>query len=315
MTATGGGTTWAMTTYFNFLSSRRRFENYHRFRERLAVPLVTVELACGNPFQLRPGDADRLLQVQAADMMWQKERLLNLGRRALPEECTRVVWLDCDVVYARLDWPEEVAQLLERHVVAQAYRRCIDLPRDAPIPAPGGEPNVEHEEPSIAFKMAMGTAAPSDFNRSGHRHLVSAGVGIAWAARRDFLDRHGLYDTCIVGGGDRAFTCAIYGRFDDVVQAHSMSDRRAAHYRRWAGPVFEAVRGQVGFVDADVMHLWHGNLENRQVSERHRRLAEFDFDPDHDVAPAPEGVWRWSSSKPAMHAFLRSYFEGRHEDG
>lgn len=304
-----------MTTYFNFMGSRRRLENYHRFRERLAVPLVTVELACANAFQLRSGDADRLLQLRTPDMMWQKERLLNLGRRALPPECASVVWLDCDVVFVRPDWHEEVTALLERHVVAQAYRRCVDLAKDSVIPAAGSEPTFDHEEPSIAYKMATGTAADSDFNRSGHRHLVSAGVGIAWAARRDFLDRHGLYDTCIVGGGDRAFTCAIYDRFDAVVQAHAMSERRAAHYHRWAQPVFEAVQGRVAFVDSDVMHLWHGNLENRQVSERHRRLAEFDFDPERDVAAGDDGCWRWASDKPAMHAYLRSYFEARREDG
>ena len=167
----------------------------------------------------------------------------------------------------------------------------------------------------MAFKMATGTASPGDFNRSGHRHLVSAGVGIAWAARRELLDRHGFYDTCIVGGGDRAFVCAAYGRFDDVVQAHSMSARRAEHYRRWARPVYEDIRGDVGFVDTDVMHLWHGDLANRQVNERHRRLAEFDFDPERDVAASESGCWRWSTDKPEMHAYLRAYFAARREDG
>ena len=302
---------WGITTYFNFFGSRRRFDNYRVFRERLGIPLLTVELACGNDFQLVPADADRLVQFRGTDVMWQKERLLNLGRRALPDDCRDLVWLDCDVVFARPDWHVEARELLARHPVVQAYRRCLDLPRDAMPVAPA----FDHEEPSIASKMAEGTARPEDFNRASHRHLAAAGTGIGWAARRELLDRHGFYDTCIVGGGDRAFACAAYGRFDAVVEAHSMSPRRAEHYRRWARPLFDDVRGDVGFVDTDVMHLWHGDLTNRQASERHRRLAEFDYDPERDVAAGDGGCWRWSSDKPAMHAYLRSYFAARRDDG
>jgi hypothetical protein len=304
-----------MTSYFNFMGYRRRLANYHVFRQRLGLPLATVELACANDFQLAPGDADLLIQLRCRDIMWQKERLLDIARRALPAACRKIVWLDCDVVFARSDWADEADRLLDRFMVVQGYRRCVDLHRDVVPRGPGLDPSLKHEEPAIAYKIACGTATPHDFNRSGHRHLDSAGVGIAWAARRELLDRHGFYDACVVGGGDRAFTCAIYGRFDDVVQAHGMSERRARHYRHWAQPVFQTVRGEVGFVDTDVMHLWHGDLENRGVSERHQRLAGFGFDPEADLAREENGCWRWSSDKPEMHAYLRSYFASRREDG
>jgi hypothetical protein len=315
MTPHAGAPLWAMTSYFNFMGYHRRRANYHVFRRRLGLPLVTVELACENAFELAPGDADLLIQLRCRDLMWQKERLLDIARRALPAACRQVVWLDCDIVFVRSDWADEASRALERVPVVQGYRRCLDLPRDAGPAESGVIPHFEHEEPSIACKVASGTAAPRDFDRSGHRHLDSAGVGLAWAARRDLLDRHGFYDVCVVGGGDRAFTCAIYGRFDDVVRAHRMSERRARHYRRWAEPVFRDVRGEVGFVDTDVMHLWHGDLEDRRVAERHQRLAAFGFDPEVDLAREDNGCWRWGSDKPAMHAYLRSYFASRREDG
>ena len=46
-----------------------------------------VELAFGDAaFELRAGDADRLVQLRtgAANVMWQKERLLNEALRRLP---------------------------------------------------------------------------------------------------------------------------------------------------------------------------------------------------------------------------------------
>src|SRR5262245_19902909 len=66
---------WAITCYFNPIGYQRRLENYHTFRQNLAVPLVTVELAFNGAFQLHSGDADILVQLRGGDVLWQKERL------------------------------------------------------------------------------------------------------------------------------------------------------------------------------------------------------------------------------------------------
>ena len=46
------GDLWAITSYYNPLAYRRRRENYRIFRQRLKVPLLTVELAYGPDFEL-----------------------------------------------------------------------------------------------------------------------------------------------------------------------------------------------------------------------------------------------------------------------
>jgi hypothetical protein len=94
-----------------------------------------------------------------------------------------------------------------------------------------------------------------------------------------------------------------------------MTNRSARHYLDWAGPVRDAVAGQVGFLDAEILHLWHGDARNRQYHERYQTLSEFDFDPFVDIGPDAAGCWRWSSNKPEMHAWVRSYFDFRREDG
>src|SRR5262245_37018879 len=67
---------WAITSYFNPARYRRKLQNYRVFRERLAVPLVTAELAFDG-FDLDAGDAEVLVRVRGGDVLWQKERLLN----------------------------------------------------------------------------------------------------------------------------------------------------------------------------------------------------------------------------------------------
>ena len=140
-------------------------------------------------------------------------------------------------------------------------------------------------------------------------------AGLAWATRRDILDKHGLYDAFIVGGGDRAILLAAMGMFDQLVETREMNLRRAEHYRAWAKPYFSTVNRCVGYIPGRVFHLWHGDLINRNHLQRHQLFACFDFDPYMDIALDPNGCWRWSSDKSEMHSFVKQYFESRKEDG
>ena len=111
-TSTRAGTLWAITSYFNPAGYQRRLANFRQFRERLAVPLVAVELAYGPDSQLKQG---------GQDVMWQKERLLNLALQSLPDGCKNVAALDCDVIFGTDDWPERATQALRRSVILQPY--------------------------------------------------------------------------------------------------------------------------------------------------------------------------------------------------
>ena len=108
----GSGSVWGITCYFNPIGYRTRLANYRIFRERLIVPLITVELSRDADFHLRPGDADILVQIKCRDLLWQKERLLNIGLQSLPHDCHTVAWLDCDTVFESDDWPERASNLL-----------------------------------------------------------------------------------------------------------------------------------------------------------------------------------------------------------
>ncbi len=70
---------WAITTYFNPYGYRRRLENFRVFSERLAVPLLVVELVYGDRPQVADGEADRVVRRPGRDVLWQKERLLNVA--------------------------------------------------------------------------------------------------------------------------------------------------------------------------------------------------------------------------------------------
>ena len=97
---------WAITSYFNPAGYGSRRANYRHFRKHLGVPLVAVELSFDGNFELTEGDAEILIQLTGGDVMWQKERLLNLALEALPPECDKVMSIDCDVIFTDPDWCE-----------------------------------------------------------------------------------------------------------------------------------------------------------------------------------------------------------------
>ena len=95
---TAAGNLWAITSYFNPVKYVRRKMNYDFFRQHLGVPLIAVELCSDGRFELAESDADLLIRRHGRDVMWHKERLMNIALDALPADCGRVAWSDCDMV-------------------------------------------------------------------------------------------------------------------------------------------------------------------------------------------------------------------------
>jgi hypothetical protein len=139
--------------------------------------------------------------------------------------------------------------------------------------------------------------------------------GFAWAARRDFLDSQRFYDACIVGGGDAAMVAAAFKSPERAISRLAMTESHADHYLNWARRFGIAVAGDVGALESDIYHLWHGELSYRRRRVRNQELASFGFDPSLDIVASAEGAWCWSSEKPGMHRFLADYFASRREDG
>jgi hypothetical protein len=304
---------WAITCYFNPIGYQRRLENYHTFRQRLALPLVTVELSFDGSFELQRGDADILVQLRGGDVLWQKERLLNLALKSLPDSCDKVAWLDCDVVFESDDWAVRASQALDHFQLLHLFHERHDLPPDVRLDQLHSW-DADATAQSMVYKISTGEATPEELYLPSPllRHLTP---GLAWASPREALEQHGFYDACILGTGDRAMLCAAVGKFDRIRQVLGMNARWAEHYFAWARPYFESVQGRVGHIPGRIFHLWHGDLRDRQYGERHRRFARFDFDPFTDIAIDSSGCWRWNSYKQELREFMGCYFQSRNEDG
>ena len=304
---------WAITCYFNPMRYQRRLQNYLAFRRHLTVPLVAVDLAYHDDFELPQDAADILVRLRAKDVLWQKERLLNVALAHLPPDCDSVAWLDCDVVFEREDWAERALRGLERYPMLQPFRRVYE-------PAADGWDERIRLPPdsqlgySLGHMLSLGIPT-AELLQGGARIRRGVQSGLAWVARRELLDREGFYDACVMGSGDRAMLCAALGAQANMIAYVQMTPAWAEHYKAWSAGLFRSVRADIGCTDGIVIHLWHGDLKHRRYTERHHGFSTFDYNPVTDIALDEHSVWRWNSQKPEMHSYVADYFGSRREDG
>lgn len=305
-----GGALWALTTYFNPMGYRRRLANYRRFRAGLPddLPLAAIELGFAGRWELTPADAELYVRVGGGDVMWQKERLLNLLLRRLPPECEFVVWIDSDLLLPGADWPGRVAAALGQAPLVQPFTSLLFLGPD-----PDSSVNLIRVD-SLLARVHGGQAPEAALGNITDRARSPAG-GMVWAARYELMARHGFFDASIIGGGDTALACAALGVPEVALRVHAMNPMQRAYYLAWATPFQRELQAGVGLVSGEVRHCWHGELADRRSGQRHVDLASHQFDPGADIVQGEEGAWRWGSHKPALHAYVREYFRARNEDG
>ncbi len=323
MSARPGQPLWGVTSYYNPAGYRRRKANYKVFRKHLGLSLLTVEWSPDGRFELGPGDADILIQLSGGDVMWQKERLLNIGIERLPRECTHVAWLDCDVVFENPAWVTQAWAHLENARLVQLFEHVVHV---MPAPIERILQDASWRDAGI-MKRRTGTARMySDAKSAGTMNVLAVppegrafaypgSNGHAWAAHRSLFEEHPLFDSWVLGGGDAAYSYAAAGLSAEQVRMCGLSAPHAAHYLQLAARIERAVDGCLASVPGTLLHLWHGDPADRRYRERFTILERHGFDPQRFLKRAASGVWAWADVPPGLPDEIRAYFAQRNEDG
>ena len=299
LTARGTGDLAVIAAYFNPCDYRSREINVRLFSLAMArrgAPLFIMELLRGGQTPAVTGDVPSS-QRRSDVLLWHKERLLNELIDELPPRFTKIAWVDADVLFPDSGWYDRASRALDKLTLVQMFDKAVLLDR-------GGRPDTVRW--GVGYRVQTGLDEPFRFDLSH--------CGFAWAARRDWLQHHGLFDRMVVGGGDTLVALAAYGQWSHPFTTLLSVKLRKA-WRNWATGAHADLSDGVGYVPQTIVHLYHGDRADRRYLERLEILRRHRFDPDRDIATDDHGVWRWTSSKHAMHREIASYFVGRREDG
>jgi hypothetical protein len=319
---------WLITTYFNPLGWRSRRDNYHTFRRHLDARLLTVSWSPEGNHELEEGDADILIRVDGGDLMWQKERLINIGLAHLPDDCDLVGWVDCDILFQEPSWQQKAIELLRDHEVVQLYGAVEDLEAgstiDASLESGMQRPSIiqawqSADNPENFLEEQLGIRAQNPHNKPYIPTNMHGSVGFAWATQRGWLEAlGGLPDRRIAGGGDSWIAFALLGHFEahlTMLNNRGVNRASEACLLRFA-QALQASPPRLTCLNGVIRHLHHGDLADRSYMGRHIDLQSTSFLPDEHLELAPSGAWRFNAEAPAaIREVMARYFASRREDG
>ena len=301
-----------VTSFFNSQNYSTKYANYTAFinsLERSGINYLVIECAFKDQSFTLPSSPN-VLKVRSKSILWQKERLLNVAISHLPTSCTKVAWVDCDILFENELWAVETSKLLDSYNVVQPFDSVIRLPRAASYYAGDG---FRWESFASVYQKRPNQLPISEFALHGH-------TGFAWAIRKSIISKHGLYDACISGSGDHLMAHAFTGDFDSGCNDQILGQNKfmLQHFQEWAEKIYPDVSGRIGCTSGTILHLWHGDYINRQYLKRNQELALFKFNPYKDILINSEGCWEWNQngiSKLKLNEWAERYYESRKEDG
>ena len=311
------GTFWGITNFFNPTRYGNKYENYRIFRDnskRQGLNLITVELVFDDaPFILKKDiDAEILIQIRGAkekNLMWQGERLFNVGLEHLPDDCDKVGWIDCDIVFKNDFWIKETSALLEKYVVVQPFEYAARLPKGLCDLSEGKfeQFDIGNEENqkcySYVYKTVNSLKGPD-------------ATGFVWAARKVAIRQHFLYEHMLFGGGDSIMARSFMSnKIPEMPIRLFSTDAMRADQDIYASRIYKETQGSVYYAKGVVFHLWHGDEAGKLKFFRHKILQFFNFSPTGDIRIGPSGLLEWSSDKPEFHQAVGEYYRIRNEDG
>lgn len=284
-----------ITCHFNFGKFDRPRQNLCRFSRQMetaGIPVYGVELHLEDEIPFTQ-EWDNWIQIACGieSVMFQKERLLNIIEKAVPDHHRMLAWIDADVMFMSPRWIDDTVEILSRYEVAQLFRFAHLTKRNGMI------------ERAWRGAAAVVNADPN------HGH-----TGFAWAARRELWKNGGLYDGNISGSGDVFMAAAFLGcdLRKDYASTCDASNIQG-HYWKWRQGIVAWITGWASYVDGTVVHEWHGDWSSRGYAER--REAVIGFNPERHLKVLDSGIYAFNDSAPkSLTRFMRSYFLRRKED-
>ena len=301
---------WVITSYFNperFKTKRRNFDFFMTGMKAAGANVLVAEMAFGDaPFELEP--SDHVIHLRGNDVMWQKERLLNIAATRLPDSCRKVGWFDADIIFKEPDWLRRTVKALDQFMVVQPWSHAVRLHRDNRDDGTG----ILDESFASMFVRNPRAARNLGYNHHGH-------TGYAWAARRELFDKCGLYDACLPGSSDHMMAHAFAaGMANSPCMERTFGDspEYGDHFKQWAVRARDLVNTRLGVVPGRILHLWHGDLADRRYGDLERHFRTLGFDPATHIRHDPNGMLEWTEDAPHhLKTWSLELFNGRNEDG
>jgi hypothetical protein len=269
--------------YFNSSKSTRILMNYFYAREKLnlaGIPNYTLEMYIKKP------ELHDAFHVKTDVILFQKERLCHVLEKKIPKQFTKLLFMDCDVIFDRKNWYNDLSKMLDTYEIIHPFSKTCRL-------------DLTYKK-CLEWGDAIGTFPT-------HKQEIKMNPGYAWAFQRKWFVEKGLYQYAILGGGDissaRPWVKAMHTKHIDSKNYESKSMQE--YISKVGDP-------KVGFLDGLIYHLFHGSVRNRQWGTRYEILKDYN-DPRDATKETKQGILTIKNK--TLKSKIQKYFETRDDDG
>ena len=275
--------------YFSSVGYTRPRENFMRIKRMLdeaEIPLFTAECIIGETPQLIP---EPTLLTRANSSLFYKEQLFNMLVKKIPSNYTKLIFMDSDLIFTIPNWVDMISKKLNTVSAVQGFGRALYLDASETIFA---------EYISFVKHMKVYGNPPK-----GH-------PGFCWAFNRKFLNEiKGFFDKAIIGSGDSA----VSSIFTPSYAYNYISPFIHNEYLQWKPKQKFLSPITMSFLDIDMYHLYHGDIDNRQYRDRHRLPDLLKIKKWEDAISVNE-YGMYELKNPEINKVLKNYFLSRKED-
>jgi hypothetical protein len=299
---------WIISCFYNSNSYKSKPLNFNMFLEKIeAANLNYLIVECAfktQPFSLKK--SKNILRIRTPDIMWQKERLLNIALDNLPTRCKKIAWVDCDILFENPDWAIETAEKLKYYKIVQPFKEAVRLPKET----------IQYEGIGERYESFGYVCSQNPYIVSEGRFDLHGHTGFAWAANKSVFSKLGFYDVCIAGSGDHMMAHSFVGDWTTkcIKRVIGNNPHFYNHYLEWSRKIYTKTKAKISYVDGTLLHLWHGDVENRNYVIRQRTLEQFGFDPANDIKLNKNKCWEWNHGNEKLINWAEEYFVLRKED-
>lgn len=260
------------------------------------IPYFVIECVFN---EAEPQIPNPTMVVRSKSYMFYKEQLINKLEAAVPQEFTKLVCLDGDILFDSPDWLDQVSIKLNTVDIIQPFdQACWLIPNNT---------KIRSRKPSYAVAIVN--------NKVNDPRMINMfHPGFAWAFKREiFRKLGGFFTRSIVGNGDMMFTFNFlkYGvpdtwinRLDTTFIMDTWPEYNAN---------FKQVNPTIGFLPNRAFHLFHGVTQNRQYTTRYQLITGlFNGKWDDEITINSDGLFEFKN--PEVNKAVLGYFKARNED-
>lgn len=292
-----------LTTFFNPYNSEARIKNFYKFLENISK---SIDLECFYALEIISSKQKQQINncknlvLKNDSIIWQKEAGLNYLLKNLDlSKYSKVLVVDCDIVFDNYDWIKEAFVLLEKYHLCQCFR-------------------------TIKYMNFNNTDVDSVIDGVVYGHLIKnkdaqyGNGGLAVGYNKDYLKHmNGFFEKSVVGGGDTLnilpflYDCNLNLNIFDNLMLDTKTEYFEYLIKARSYIKENTSKNPCFFVDCNVNHLFHGNLSDRQYQKRHYNVNTHNYYDNFEKDNNGLIAYKKNSE---LRNCIENYFENRKEN-